>query len=255
MRYYSDSDFRLGALTNPDPARRRKAIDLTRRGLDALAEMGGSLMTLWLGQDGFDYPIQADYGRMWDDTIAALDVLAGHNRGNRHRARVQAGRAPVPFADAGCGHDPARHPRGGSAEPRSHPGFRARPLRRRDAGARRGPGESPLAAARHPAQRWVREARRRPDGGRGASGPDRRASGRAAPMRLLPGDLLRHLIPIPADSTRWRSARPISRRSSGCGESPRRLRRTNTSHAQSTATTRRQASGSWPRLSTGPDVG
>ena len=79
MRYYSDSDFRLGALTNPDPTRRRKAIDLTRRGIDALAEMGGTLMTLWLGQDGFDYPFQADYGRMWDDTIAAIDELAGHN--------------------------------------------------------------------------------------------------------------------------------------------------------------------------------
>ena len=79
MRYYSDSDFRLGALTNPDPTRRRKAIDLTRRGLDVLAEMGGSLMTLWLGQDGFDYPFQADYARMWDDTIAAIDELARHN--------------------------------------------------------------------------------------------------------------------------------------------------------------------------------
>ena len=79
MRYYSDTDFRLGALTNPDPARRQKALDLTRRGLDALAEMGGSLMTLWLGQDGFDYPFQADYGQMWDDTIAAVQELAAHN--------------------------------------------------------------------------------------------------------------------------------------------------------------------------------
>ena len=79
MRYYSDPDFRLGALTNPDPARRRKAIDLTRRGLDALAEMGGTLMTFWLGQDGFDYPFQADYERMWDDTIAAVSELAAHD--------------------------------------------------------------------------------------------------------------------------------------------------------------------------------
>ncbi len=79
MRYYSDPDFRLGALTNPDPARRRKAIDLTRRGLDALAEMGGTLMTFWLGQDGFDYPFQADYKRMWDDTIAAVSELAAHD--------------------------------------------------------------------------------------------------------------------------------------------------------------------------------
>ena len=79
MRYYSDPDFRLGALTNPDPARRRKAIDLTRRGLDALAEMGGTLMTFWLGQDGFDYPFQADYEQMWDDTIAAVSELAAHD--------------------------------------------------------------------------------------------------------------------------------------------------------------------------------
>ena len=79
MRYYSDPDFRLGALTNPDPARRRKAIDLTRRGLDALAEMGGTLMTFWLGQDGFDYPFQADYKRMWDDTIEAVSELAAHD--------------------------------------------------------------------------------------------------------------------------------------------------------------------------------
>ncbi|MCY4405853.1 MAG: TIM barrel protein, partial [Rhodospirillaceae bacterium] len=79
MRYYSDTDFRLGALTNPDPVRRRKAIDLTRRGLDALAEMGGTLMTFWLGQDGFDYPFQADYEQMWDDTIAAVSELAAHD--------------------------------------------------------------------------------------------------------------------------------------------------------------------------------
>ena len=79
MRYYSDPDFRLGALTNPDPARRRKAIDLTRRGLDALADMGGTLMTFWLGQDGFDYPFQADYEQMWDDTIAAVSELAAHD--------------------------------------------------------------------------------------------------------------------------------------------------------------------------------
>ena len=25
-------------------------------------------MTLWLGQDGFDYAFQADYARLWDQT-------------------------------------------------------------------------------------------------------------------------------------------------------------------------------------------
>ena len=65
MRYYTDPGFRLGAFSNPDPKVRRAAIDVTKRGLDALAAMGGRLMTLWMGQDGFDYSFQADYARMW----------------------------------------------------------------------------------------------------------------------------------------------------------------------------------------------
>jgi xylose isomerase len=79
MRYYTEPGFKLGAFTNPDPAVRRAAIDITRRGLDALAQMGGRLMTLWLGQDGFDYSFQGDYARMWDDTVAALAEVAAHD--------------------------------------------------------------------------------------------------------------------------------------------------------------------------------
>jgi sugar phosphate isomerase/epimerase len=79
MRYYTDPGFRLGAFTNPDPVTRQAALDITRRGLDALAEMGGKTMTLWLGQDGVDYSFQGDYARMWDDTVAALAEVADYN--------------------------------------------------------------------------------------------------------------------------------------------------------------------------------
>lgn len=79
MRYYTEEGFRLGAFTHPDPGVRRAAIDLTKRGIDACAEMGGSQMTLWMGQDGFDYSFQAEYARMWEDTIAALAEVADHN--------------------------------------------------------------------------------------------------------------------------------------------------------------------------------
>ncbi|MEY4695635.1 MAG: hypothetical protein RIT14_63 [Pseudomonadota bacterium] len=81
MRYYTDPGFRLGAFTHPDARLRRAAIDLTKRGMDALAAMGGTVMTLWLGQDGFDYSFQADYARMWDDTLAALAEVCDHNPG------------------------------------------------------------------------------------------------------------------------------------------------------------------------------
>ncbi|WP_244520831.1 TIM barrel protein [Aliiruegeria lutimaris] len=79
MRYYTDPGFAIGAFTNPNPATRRAAIDLTKQGIDTLAEMGGRLMTLWMGQDGFDYAFQADYARMWDDTVAAIADVADHN--------------------------------------------------------------------------------------------------------------------------------------------------------------------------------
>ncbi|KGF70071.1 xyla [Hoeflea sp. BAL378] len=79
MRYYTDPGFRLGAFTHPDAKVRQAAVDITKSGLDALARMGGRLMTLWMGQDGVDYSFQGDYARMWDDTIAAIQAVADHN--------------------------------------------------------------------------------------------------------------------------------------------------------------------------------
>ena len=78
-RYYTDPGFRLGAFTHPEARVRRAAIDITKRGLDALAEMGGTIMTLWLGQDGVDYSFQGDYAAMWDATVEALAEVADHN--------------------------------------------------------------------------------------------------------------------------------------------------------------------------------
>lgn len=79
MRYYGNPAYKIGAFTNPDEKVRREAIDLTKRGIDSLARMGGNLMTLWMGQDGFDYSFQADYQRIWDHTIEAMCEIADHN--------------------------------------------------------------------------------------------------------------------------------------------------------------------------------
>ena len=80
MRYYADPAFKLGGFTNPDPTVRQTAIDLTLQGIDKLSEMGGSLMTLWLGQDGFDYSFQVNYQQLWDHTLEALAVICDHNK-------------------------------------------------------------------------------------------------------------------------------------------------------------------------------
>lgn len=79
MRYYTNPGFKRGAFTNPDATVRREAIDLTKRGIDAARAMGVQLMTVWLGQDGFDYNFQLDYGQAWDWEIAGIREVAEHD--------------------------------------------------------------------------------------------------------------------------------------------------------------------------------
>lgn len=79
MRYYGNPAYKLGAFTNPDRAVRREAIDLTKRGIDAAREMGTRLMTIWLGQDGFDYNFQLDYAQVWQWEVDAIREVADHD--------------------------------------------------------------------------------------------------------------------------------------------------------------------------------
>ncbi len=79
MRYNGDPDYLAGAFTNPDPAVRRKAIDLTRRGLDEAREAGASVLTLWLGQDGVDHPFEADDARLWAWEVEGIRAVAEHD--------------------------------------------------------------------------------------------------------------------------------------------------------------------------------
>ena len=79
MRYYTNPAFKLGAFTNPDLAVRREAIDLTKRGIDATRALGSNLMTLWLGQDGFDYGFQCDYNALWAAEVAGIAEVAAHD--------------------------------------------------------------------------------------------------------------------------------------------------------------------------------
>ena len=58
---------------------RREAIDLTKRGIDAARAMGAPMMTLWLGQDGYDYAFQCDYPALWADEIAGIAEVAAYD--------------------------------------------------------------------------------------------------------------------------------------------------------------------------------
>jgi xylose isomerase len=76
MRYNDIPIFKAGAFTHADAAVRQAAIDLTRRGIDATQAAGGTMLTIWPGQDGFDHPFQVDHARMFDHEVEGFRAVA-----------------------------------------------------------------------------------------------------------------------------------------------------------------------------------
>lgn len=70
-------EFRLGAFTSPEPAVRRRAVDVVARATEIAHELGAAYVKIWPGQDGFDYPFQADPRRLWELSVAGMQAAAG----------------------------------------------------------------------------------------------------------------------------------------------------------------------------------
>lgn len=65
-----------GEFTNPDEKLREVAIAETIAAVEACIELGGEVTTIWLANDGFDYPFQCDYNRALDLEVEALRKVA-----------------------------------------------------------------------------------------------------------------------------------------------------------------------------------
>lgn len=72
------SSFAAGEFSNPDESRRRDAVDLSKRAIDAAVECGSDIVTVWLGFDGYDFSFQKDYARDLDRIVAAFRELADY---------------------------------------------------------------------------------------------------------------------------------------------------------------------------------
>jgi xylose isomerase len=66
----------LGSLSHPDEKVRAEAIAVCKRGLVVARAVGSPLVSLWPGQDGFDYPFQVDYRSQVDWFVAGLREIA-----------------------------------------------------------------------------------------------------------------------------------------------------------------------------------
>ncbi|MDT5043194.1 MAG: L-rhamnose isomerase / sugar isomerase [Actinoplanes sp.] len=68
---FQDDDYKLGSVTNPDPAVRRKATDHLLAAIDIMDQTGSRDLKLWFA-DGLNYPGQDDLRDRQDRLAAAL---------------------------------------------------------------------------------------------------------------------------------------------------------------------------------------
>lgn len=68
-----------GSLAAADSGIRQASIDEVRKVMDWAAELDCPFVDVWPGQDGFDYPFQADYVSSWEWLREGIAACAGHN--------------------------------------------------------------------------------------------------------------------------------------------------------------------------------
>ncbi|GAA4223726.1 L-rhamnose isomerase/sugar isomerase [Streptosporangium album] len=71
---FQDDDYRLGSVTNPDPAVRRKALDHLLACVDVMDATGSDTLKLWFS-DGTNYPGQDDVRARQDRLAEALSAV------------------------------------------------------------------------------------------------------------------------------------------------------------------------------------
>lgn len=59
--HFSDKKWKHGAFTGFDPDIRKQAVEETMKMADCARQIGCKTISIWNGQDGFDYPFQVDY--------------------------------------------------------------------------------------------------------------------------------------------------------------------------------------------------
>jgi xylose isomerase len=73
---FEGPDFANGAFTAPDRAARQRAIDLARRAVAFAGRHDARHVVLWMADDGYDYPFQVDYARLWQDEVDGFRRVA-----------------------------------------------------------------------------------------------------------------------------------------------------------------------------------
>jgi xylose isomerase len=76
---FEGPDFLDGAFTSPRIESRQRAIRLGQEAVELASRLGVPHVNLWMAYDGFDYPFQVDYGRLWADEVEGFRQVAVHD--------------------------------------------------------------------------------------------------------------------------------------------------------------------------------
>jgi sugar phosphate isomerase/epimerase len=77
---FGERKWQKGSISAADPQVRAQAMQLIKQSIDFSAKLAGNpSVDLWLGQDGFDYPLQTNYAKQWDHLIKNVRELADYN--------------------------------------------------------------------------------------------------------------------------------------------------------------------------------
>lgn len=72
------SDFINGELGNANPEIAARALQLCKDAADYCRAVGGSIVTIWLGFDGFDYSFQINYRKVWAQLVKAYQEVCDY---------------------------------------------------------------------------------------------------------------------------------------------------------------------------------
>lgn len=99
-----NKQWKFGSFSAADERVRREALRVAKETIDFAEAVGSGIVNFWFGQDGFDYPFQADYTEQWENMASGSALarttnplsgsLSSSSRGSRGTGRLST--APPP---------------------------------------------------------------------------------------------------------------------------------------------------------------
>jgi len=79
---FSDPQFGLGSFVNPDPAKRRKTVDICKGAIDLCQALGAKFL-VWPGGEGYNYPFQTSYDDAWGWFVGGIQEAVEYANSKR----------------------------------------------------------------------------------------------------------------------------------------------------------------------------